>query len=31
MEDIKDKDTGKELWRIIYSKAGWIKNLAQNS
>ena len=28
MEDIKERDTGKELWRVIYSKAGWIKNLS---
>merc|ERR1712240_837472 len=28
MKDIEDKDTGKELWRIIYQKAGWIKSLS---
>ena len=23
-----EKDTSKELWRIIYEKAGWIKSLS---
>ena len=27
-KEIMEKDTGKELWRIIYQRAGWVKSLS---